>query len=144
MIDQKKTKTESGSHPEPKMRNHLGDLGADLLTLGELQLELFTVDGKEAAKQSLIPGFMIVAAIGFLMGACPLLLLGLSWWIADVTQLSQPLAAVVVAAGGFVMAAILFFMSWVRLKRSFAVLKRSRAELEENLKWVKKLLSRNR
>jgi len=127
--------------PEPDMTGHLGNLGADLIHLGELQLELLAVDARDASRAAYKPALLAFLATGFLIGSCPLGLLGLSWWLADVTELSVWASSLIVASVGLVVAGILFFLGYKGFKRSAALLNRSRAELHSNLEWIKKLLS---
>ncbi len=114
------------------------------MTLAELQLELLGVDGGEALKHARVPAFVIFLAIGFVIGSCPLALLGLSWWIANITVLTVAQAALLVALGGLVLAAILFFVAWKGLRVGAASLNRSREEFQNNLKWIKHILKQPR
>ena len=133
--------TEADSPPEPDMTGHLGNLGADLITLGELQLELLSVDARDAAQKSFYPGVFAFLGLGFVIGCCPLALLGVSWWLADVTELSVAGAAILVALAGLVLAGIFLFLAWKGLRASFELLNRSRIELSNNLRWIKRILS---
>ena len=126
---------------EPDMTGHLGNLGADLISLGELQLELLSVDARDAAQRSFYPGVFAFLGLGFVVGCCPLALLGLSWWLADITQLSVPGAAITVALVGLVVAGIFIFLAWKGFRASLDLLNRSRIELSSNLRWIKKILS---
>jgi hypothetical protein len=65
----------------------------------------------------------------------------LSWWLADVTQLSLAAASLTIAALGLVLALGLLWAAWRGFKSSFGLLNRSRAELHSNLEWIKKILS---
>jgi len=127
--------------PDPDMTGQLGNLGADLIQLSELQLELLAVDARDATRQAYFPALMAFFATGLLIGSCPLALLGLSWWLADVTELSVWASSLIVASVGLVVTVVLFFVAWKGFKRSFALINRSRAELHSNLEWIKRLLS---
>lgn len=127
--------------PDPDMTGQLGNLGADLIQLGELQLELLSVDARDATRKAYMPAFLAFFGTGFLIGSCPLALLGLSWWLADVTALSVWASSLIIAAVGLLLAGGLFFFAYKGFKRSAALLNRSRAELHSNLEWIKKLLS---
>jgi hypothetical protein len=127
--------------PEPDMTGQLGNLGADLIHLGELQLELLAVDTKDARSKAYYPAMTAFLAAGFLMGSCPLALLGLSWWLTEHTTLGLATSSLTIAAVGLAIAAALFFFAWKGFKSSFAMLNRSRTELHNNLEWIKKLLS---
>ncbi len=130
--------------PDPHIVSNLGSLGADLVSLAELQLELLTVDAGETLKHARVPAFLIVLAVGFVLGSCPLALLGLSWWIASLTVLTVAESALIVALGGLILAAILFFIAWKGLRVGVAALKRSREEFHNNLEWIKHVLKHPR
>jgi len=123
------------------MTGRLGNLGADLIHLAELQLELFSVDAKDAGRRAYAPGLLTILGTAFLMGSCPLALLGLSWWLTEHTTLSLAASSLTIAGVGLVVAGILFFVAWKGFKSSVALLNRSRTELHSNLEWIKKLLS---
>lgn len=129
------------SQEQPDVTGNLGNLGADLISLGELQLELLSVDVRDAAQNSFSPALFASLGLGLVIGCCPLVLLGLSWWLADLTELSVAGASLIVAAVGLVMAAILFYLAWRGLRESLNLLNRSRIELSSNLRWIKKILS---
>jgi hypothetical protein len=126
------------------MAGNVGNLGNDLVTLGELQVELFRLDLQEATRRSIAPLVVAVLGIAFVIGCCPLALFGLSWFLAANTSLSQAAAALIVAGGGLVLAAILFALAYFWLRSSVAVLGRSREEFNRNLRWVKSLLTQGR
>ena len=127
--------------PEPDMTGQLGNLGADLIHLGELQLELLAVDARDARREAYYPTLISFLAVGFLIGSCPLGLLGLSWWLTDNSSLSPAASSLIIAGIGLLFTGVLFFLAWKGFKSSFALLNRSRTELHSNLEWIKKLLS---
>lgn len=126
---------------EPDITGHLGNLGADLLTLGELQLELLSVDARDAAKGSYVPTVFACLGLGFVMGACPLALLGLSWWLTDVTSLTLATSSLLVALAGLLIAGVFLYLAWKGFRLSMGMLGRSRTEFRSNLRWIKQLLS---
>ena len=130
--------------PDPHIMSNLGNFGADLVSLAELQLELLGVDGGEAIKHARVPAFVMFLAIGFVIGSCPLAMLGLSWWLANITVLTVAQAALIVAFGGLILAAILFFIAWKGLRVGAAALNRSREEFRNNLQWIKHILKHPR
>jgi len=123
------------------VQGHLGNLGADLITLSELQLELIAVDLREASREAFYPTMMVCLAVGLCVGACPVALFGLSLWLTEISGLSQVAALLTVSGAGLGIAAILFFLAGEGVKRSFALFKRSRSELQSNIQWIKKILS---
>tara|TARA_R110002095_G_scaffold142965_1_gene123810 strand:- start:23407 stop:23841 length:435 start_codon:yes stop_codon:yes gene_type:complete len=123
------------------LQGHLGNLGADIISLSELQLELIAVDTRDASREAFFPTLMVCLATGLCVGACPVALFGLSLWLTEVSGLSQIAALLTVSGAGLGIAAILFFLAVEGFKRSFSLLKRSRTELQSNIKWIKKILS---
>ncbi|QDV49770.1 hypothetical protein Enr17x_17910 [Gimesia fumaroli] len=123
------------------MRGHLGDLGADLISLSELQIELLTVDTRDAVRESFYPMILLFLGGGLVMGACPVLLTGISWWLSTVSDLSLAASFFTVALCGLLIATALFFFAWKGLGKSLGLLKRSRTELKSNIQWIKKILS---
>jgi hypothetical protein len=144
LVDQEvkaSTTAEQSQTPEPDMTGQLGNLGADLIHLSELQLELLAVDARDASRQAFYPTLITFLAAGFLIGSCPLGLLGLSWWLTENSSLSLAASSLLIATVGLLFAGVLFFLAWKGFKSSFALLNRSRTELHSNLQWIKKLLS---
>jgi len=125
----------------PDMRGGLGDLAADLISLSELQLELLAVDSRDALQASKVPGILICLGVGLVSGACPVVLLGISWWLSEATTMTMPGALLLVATLALIGAGGLLMFGCKRLKRSLGMLKRSRDELRSNTRWIKKILS---
>jgi hypothetical protein len=123
------------------LQGQLGNLGADLITLSELQLELIAVDTRDASREAFYPTIMLCLAVGLSVGACPVALFGLSLWLSEATQLSQVAALLTVSGAALGIAAILFFRAWEGFNKSFAPFKRSRTELQSNIQWIKKIFS---
>jgi len=126
---------------DPDMPAHLGNLGADLLGLGELQLELLSVDARDAVKQSYFPTVLACLGLGFFIGCCPLALLSLSWWLTDITRLTLAASSLIVAGVGLVLAVILLYFAWRGYRKSLNLLGRSRTEFRSNIRWLKHVLS---
>lgn len=138
MIDQN---GKTNSEPAANMKGSLGDLGADLISLSELQMELMTVDARAAMREAVYPTLGLCLALGLIIGACPVMLLGLSWWLSDLVQISLAAACFIVATASLGMAAGLLWFVCKGFKKSFELLKRSRTELRSNIQWIKKIFS---
>jgi hypothetical protein len=113
----------------------------NIVSLGELQAELFRVDAKEAAARLPVPLVMLVAAAALALGTIPVLLLliasalvaaGLPFWLSL-------LIAVVI---GFAAAVIAALAGWQMLRRPFRAFQRSRDEFTHNVDWLKRTLAR--
>lgn len=123
------------------MKGHLGDLGSDFISLSELQLELLTVDARDAMRESFLPSLLMILGVGLVVGACPVLLLGMSWYLSETTSLSLTGSLLSVALVGILAALALFYFAWKGLRKSIGLLKRSQTELRSNIQWIKKVLS---
>ncbi|MCA9072198.1 MAG: phage holin family protein, partial [Planctomycetaceae bacterium] len=101
-----------------------------------------SLDAREAVQESYFPTILACLGVGFVIGSCPLALLGLAWWIAESTTLSVWAASLIVAGGGLIFAIGLLFFAWRGYRSSLALLGRSRSEFRSNLQWIKNLLSK--
>ncbi|MAT14807.1 MAG: hypothetical protein CMJ46_06000 [Planctomyces sp.] len=129
-------------HEEPtSMRRNIGELGSDLIGLAELQVQLLGLDSKEAMQKAMLPISLLVLALGILVGAFPLALIALAWWLAMATDLTQAAAGGIVAVAAAVVAIVLILAAVKGLKKSTLILDRSRYELRNNIQWIKQVLS---
>jgi hypothetical protein len=126
------------------MAGDLGDLGSDFVALLELQTELFAIDAREAASRAVLPGAMTIVAIALVVGACPLAMLGVAWWLASSTDLSAAAAAILVAVLGLLAAGLLGWGALRGLRRCAEAMKDSVVECRRNMSWLKSLLKRDR
>lgn len=129
------------SEPKPDMRGDLGDLGADLLALGELQVELLSVDTRDAMRESVVPVVLLALGLGLCIGAFPVLLLACSWWLSNAFELTLASSMLIVAVSGLCTAAFLLFFAWKGLVKSISIVKRSGRELRSNIQWIKTIIS---
>lgn len=119
------------------VRRQLGDLVHDALTLGELQIQLFKVDLRDA-RRGVVAALALIAIGGVLaLGSIPVVLFaaaqglveGLAWPVA---WAYLTVGAVAVAAAGTLV--------WVGVRQASdatGALHRSTAELGETVKWIK-------
>ncbi|QDT90234.1 hypothetical protein Pan161_18840 [Gimesia algae] len=129
------------SESKPDMRGDLGDLGADLLALGELQVELLSVDTRDAMRESVIPVVFMALGLGLCIGAFPVLLLACSWWLSNTFEFTLASSMLTVAVSGLCIAAGLLFYAWRGLLKSLSIVQRSGRELRSNIQWIKTIIS---
>ena len=121
---------------------NLAELGGDIATLAELQVQLAVADAKESAAHAAIPLVLLGAGLVFTLAALPVALIGAAMILAEAMHLNQPgwayliVAAVVVAA-----TVVLVLIGLPRLTKSFATLVRSKEELTRNVAWIKTVLA---
>jgi hypothetical protein len=115
----------------------LGDLVHDALTLGELQVELFKVDLRDA-RTGVVAALGLIAIGGVLaLGSIPVLLFAAAQGL--VAGLSWPAAWAYLAVGAVALAAA-GVLVWVGIRQASVAtgtLHRSTAELAETVKWFK-------
>ncbi len=116
-------------------------LGVDFITLAELQGELLRVDSRDAMRQLVWPIVLSIIGIGFIVGCFPLAVFGVSWWLADKTELTLAGASLLVSGCGLVISAAIFYGAWRSLTRVWEYFNRSREEFKQNLDWVKRMLA---
>jgi hypothetical protein len=123
------------------MREEIGEFLGDVLSLSELQAQLFAVDAEESFQRARTPFalLMIGAALG-LAGAVSLL-----FALAEALVLFLPcerlVAYLLSGLAGSVLAGALLWVAWRSAVRSLHVFTRSRTELVENIRWIKVALS---
>lgn len=123
----------------PSISRGAADLVHDLLTLGELQFQLFTTDAKTAMNRLLGPILLAVVGGLLLAGCFPVALAGVAYLLVNAGMTLWG-ALLVAAAIGLVVSGLLFFGAYLLVKRSLNVFSRSTDELRCNLIWVKNVL----
>lgn len=140
-----KTMRSSNGHttanPVPDIKERLGDLGADLITLSELQMELLAVDTREATKKAVLPLVLTFVSAGLLLGMFPLALLAFTWWLSDAYQLSRAASALTVVGITLAVSIPLILAATYYFRKIIGLLKRSQSELKNNIQWLKNILS---
>ncbi|HAW32252.1 MAG TPA: hypothetical protein DCY03_29785 [Planctomycetaceae bacterium] len=129
------------SEHKPDMRGDLGDLGADLLALSELQVELLSVDTRDAVRESFSPTIYLAVGLGLCIGSFPVLLLACAWWLSSAFELTLASCMLTVAVLSLILASGFFFFAWKGFKKSLRILQRSGTELRSNIDWIKTIIS---
>jgi uncharacterized membrane protein YqjE len=129
----------SNSHRPVDFAGNLSDVAHDITQLVELQGQLFVVDIKEAQEKLKTP--IILAATGGLLSLCamPLLLVAIAQGLI-LAGLQSWAAYAIVSVVGLAIGGLLLWQSWRSMKDSALVLDRSRAELAQNVAWLKQML----
>jgi hypothetical protein len=122
------------------MGRSVRQLGSDVITLMELQAELFQVDVREWVQSFIRPLIALVAAAIILLATAPVALLSLGYLLAATTEL--PLwGAMMIATGiGLGLAALSAGIGVWLLKRDRRILHRFSTELRKNVQWLKETL----
>jgi hypothetical protein len=121
-----------------------GEFLHDLVTLGELQLQLLTIEGQERLRVLLWPALTLVAGLVVGGATLPVALIALALTLTEVTSLSQAQSAGIAAGVGLVLAALFVGFGWWALKSpSGNAFERSGREWRQNLRWIKDALQKS-
>jgi hypothetical protein len=126
------------------VRDGVGDLLHDVVSLSELQAQLLAVDAKESVNKAKLPIALLVGGTVLALGAVPVLLLALGEALYLWADWNRPLAYLASGLVGVVVAGIMLYVAWQQTGAVIAVFDRSRVELAENVRWIKYALTRGR
>ena len=128
------------ARPHRPLGTNIASLVRDLARMGDLQLQLLTLDIQQfwsSARAGLIVG--LLASMGIL-GSLPVLLFGLAGLLERVSGWSPEICRLAIGTVMTVSGAVLVWTAVVRIGRAAECLKRSKDELTQNLKWVREVL----
>ena len=134
----------NGSTPPPNgVAKDMGELTHDIVSLAELQFELFRSDCRKGLKGLLMPAALLLFAGIVAAGTVPVALICLAELLAQAAGLSRAAAFSIAALGGFMVATALAVVGWSRIRGVDRVFARSRDELTRNMTWIKHVLKRS-
>ena len=122
----------------------VGEFAHDVLTLAELQAQLFVTDLQECSRRALVPGLVLIAGVALGLSCIPLALAALALLLIQVFETSYATGFLGATIVGAILSALLCVIGWLQVRKRVAVLQRSRQELVRNLRWIKRVLERNR
>lgn len=146
MGHQTKINERNGS-PEtaPKaLARDVGEFAQDVLTLAELQAQLFVADVRECGQRVLIPGLILLGGVALAMACFPIALAALALLVIQIFETSYAAGFLIAAMVGTAFSALLCVTGWFQARKQMAVLQRSQQELVRNLRWIKKVFEHNR
>ena len=120
----------------------MGELTHDIVSLIELQFELFRVDCREGRKRILIPLALLLFAGILAVGTVPIALILLAEFLTQAAGLSRAVAFSIAVLSGFIAALAIGAVGWFYLRGVVHVFERSREELTRNMTWIKHALKR--
>ena len=131
----------STQSPPNGVAKGMGELTHDIVSLVELQFELFRVDCREGLRRILIPVALLLFAGIVAVGTVPIVLILIAEILTQAAGLSRAAAFSIAAMSGFVLA-----VTWELRGGSTCgvvrVFERSREELTRNMTWIKHALKR--
>jgi hypothetical protein len=110
---------------------------ADVLTLGELQLQLLKADVRDGSRRILASVISLAIAGVFALACFPIALLALAYGMTDWFDISMGLACLFSFLIGLAVTGLASFIAYRNLRRGVRVFDRSRTELAENIHWLK-------
>lgn len=126
------------------VRDGVGELLSDIVELGELQAELAMVDARESMQKAVAPVVLLVVGAVLGLGAVPVLLLALGEALHEFGGLERTWSYLISGAVGAALAGLLAWLGYRKVGDVLEAFNRSRAELSENIRWVKYALTRGR
>lgn len=124
------------------MASGAGAFAYDLTTLAELQTRLFFADAKDCLSRSVLAIVLIVLAGALALASLPVALLGVGYWIQDLTGWPEVAAFALAAGAGLLLAALMLLVAWLKLRSGLRVFRRSGKEFSDNVEWLKHTLKR--
>jgi hypothetical protein len=127
--------------PTRALAGNAAALAHDLLTIGELQLQLLRADLGGVWSGAMWALAACLAALGLLAAALPVALAGLGLWLADATAQAPWAGLLWVALAAVLVTCGLLGAGWWQFREQLAGLERSRRELQNNFEALKRILS---
>jgi len=112
----------------------------DIMSLAELEFQLFKIDCREGRKQMLIPVAMLLVAGIVAVGTVPIALILIAELLVQSAGLSRAVALSIAVLIGLIVTMGIGVVGWSYLRRVARVFKRSREELNRNMAWIKRTL----
>jgi uncharacterized membrane protein YqjE len=109
----------------------------DITDLGELQLELLAVDGKEAVRLGFSALVTALLAAVFGLAAVTGSVFAMAWLLHEKMEWSMSVSLLAASAIAAAIAAICGILGWTLLKKATSSLDETRSEFAENLRWIK-------
>ena len=141
-LDSDRPSDDSGQGERRRMTGSLASVVHDITELLELQTRLFAADAKAAVRESIVPLILLVVSVCMLLGAMPVMLMGVAGALVEQTELTHTTSLFVASGAGVGVAlAVLAVAGW-RLRKGVQHLEGSLEELKQNVNWIKQVLKR--
>jgi len=128
--------------PPDGVGKDMGELTRDIVSLAELQFELFRNDCRKGLRGLLIPVALLLLAGIVAAGSVPVALIFIAEILAQAAGLSRAAAFSIAALGGFIAATTLGVAGSSHIRGVGRVFERSCEELTRNLTWIKQVVKR--
>lgn len=118
------------------------EFSADVISLAELQFQLAMADLAIAKQEALAQTMKLVMVLGLAIGGTPLLLFGVAELLVEQLEWSRGWTYLGVAAVALGIAGMVGMSVIKKLSQCGASFARSKFELNQNIAWLKKALTR--
>jgi hypothetical protein len=132
----------STQSPPKGVAKGMGELAHDIVSLAELQLELFRVDCRDGLRRIMIPVALLLFAGFVAAGTVPIALILVAEVLVQTADLSRAAAFSIALMSGVIVALAIGVVGWSYLRGIIRVFERSREELTRNMTWIKDALKR--
>jgi uncharacterized membrane protein YqjE len=122
----------------------LSEFAHDVFTLAELQGQLFAADVQEFSQRVLVPGIALLIGVTLGLTCLPIALAGSALLLVQFFEISYAAGFLIMALIGAVLSSLLGIIGLWQVRKRLAVLARSQRELVRNLRWIKRVIERNR
>jgi hypothetical protein len=122
----------------------VGEFAHDVLTLAELQAQLFVADMQECGQRVRVPGLILLCGAALGLACFPIALAALALVAVQVLGTSHAAGFLISAGVGAALSTLLCVIGWYQVRKQVTVLGRSQQALVRNLRWIKKVLERSR
>ncbi|HZN35519.1 MAG TPA: phage holin family protein [Pirellulaceae bacterium] len=123
--------------------HNLSELMHDALTLGDLQLRLAWLDARLLSKELVYPGVLLLVGVTVVLSCVPIALATIALALDEATRLTAAQAFGFTLAGGLVVGAVTALAAVLWIRRGVHPFRRSIAECDANVQWIKKVLQQN-
>jgi len=130
----------SNSSPPNGVVKNVGELMDDIMSLAELEFQLFKIDCREGRKQMLIPVAMLLVAGTVAVGTVPIALILIAELLVQSAGLSRAVALSIAVLIGLIVTMGIGVVGWSYIRGVARVFERSREELNRNMAWIKRTL----
>ena len=122
--------------PTKAVARGVGELGADILQLAELQAQLAKEDLAVTARGMVKPAICVAVSAVFAVASLPIVLVAVAELIVQYTELTRGWSYLIVSLATLVTSLAAIFASR-GMFQGFSTFDRSRQELTNNLQWLK-------
>ena len=131
-----------GEFPPVGVAKSIGSMISDVVSLSELQVQLFKRDTSEAVQRTYIGAAVVLIGSLILLSCLPVGLMALGQLLHQTFELSLAAALGIIFSIGIFLGSLTAYFGIRKLKKVGNVYRRSQEELSQNVRWLKSSLKR--